>query len=53
MLCLYSDPNLCITFCKQNKKKRKKKELEEKKRELEVKLEKNGLDAVLEQRESK
>lgn len=33
MLCLYSDPNLCITFCKQNKKKRKKKELEEKKRE--------------------
>lgn len=32
MLCLYSDPNLCITFCKLNKKKREK-ELEEKKKE--------------------
>lgn len=53
MLCLYSDPNLCITFCKLNKKKREKELEEKKKRELEVKLEKNGLDAVLEQRESK
>lgn len=23
MLCLYSDPNICITFCKQKKKKEK------------------------------
>lgn len=32
MLCFYLDLNLCIIFCKLNKKKREK-ELEEKKKE--------------------